>query len=323
MNSTQIENILSEHNVLLLARFGSHLYGTATPESDIDYKGIYMPTMKDILLNRVKKSINFDTNKSNEKNSADDIDCELYSIHHFMHLASRGETVGIDLLHVNEENIIHSEPIWDMIQENRGMFYTSEMNAFVGYCRTQAAKYGLRGSRLDAADELLYELNAVDPEIKMENIWMRLPINDHCQFVDGGVNGIHHYNFCGKIVQSTARVGYIKAMVEGFIEKYGHRARLAQKNEGVDWKALSHALRASYQLCEIFEKGDLKFPLTMAERLKRVKRGEIDFNSVIHNLEVSMEEVERLSAKSDFPTSVNKRAIDYLTEICIKEYYSL
>jgi predicted nucleotidyltransferase len=35
-------------------RFGSHLYGTATPLSDLDYKGVYLPDGRDILLQRVR-----------------------------------------------------------------------------------------------------------------------------------------------------------------------------------------------------------------------------------------------------------------------------
>jgi predicted nucleotidyltransferase len=38
-------------------RFGSHLYGTATPESDLDFKGVYLPEARDILLQRVKPTV--------------------------------------------------------------------------------------------------------------------------------------------------------------------------------------------------------------------------------------------------------------------------
>lgn len=29
--------------------FGAHLYGTATPESDLDYKGIFLPAKEELL----------------------------------------------------------------------------------------------------------------------------------------------------------------------------------------------------------------------------------------------------------------------------------
>ena len=38
------DKIKSENNIIVLMKFGSHLYGTNTENSDTDLKGIYMPT---------------------------------------------------------------------------------------------------------------------------------------------------------------------------------------------------------------------------------------------------------------------------------------
>ena len=43
-------------NQIVRIEFGSHLYGTATESSDHDYKSVYIPSAKDILLQRVKDS---------------------------------------------------------------------------------------------------------------------------------------------------------------------------------------------------------------------------------------------------------------------------
>lgn len=37
-------------NKILEMKFGSHLYGTNTPNSDLDYKAIYLPTAREIIL---------------------------------------------------------------------------------------------------------------------------------------------------------------------------------------------------------------------------------------------------------------------------------
>ena len=106
-----IDKILKDYNVIFLTKFGSHLYGTDTPESDTDYKGVYMPTREEILLNRVPKQISFDSNKSNEKNNKDDIDCQLYSIHYFFDLLVKGETVAIDMIHSTKhvQNVVSKD----------------------------------------------------------------------------------------------------------------------------------------------------------------------------------------------------------------------
>ena len=68
--------------------FGSHLYGTDTPESDKDFKGIFMPSKKEIFLGKIPKSISESTKKGSEsKNTAEDIDTEIYSLQYFIELA--------------------------------------------------------------------------------------------------------------------------------------------------------------------------------------------------------------------------------------------
>lgn len=40
---------------LVRMKFGSHLYGTATPESDTDIKGVFLPELRDLLLARAPR----------------------------------------------------------------------------------------------------------------------------------------------------------------------------------------------------------------------------------------------------------------------------
>ena len=54
-------------------RFGSHLYGLNTPNSDVDYKGIFMPTLEELLLGTYPKTIVTSTGPEHAKNSADDV----------------------------------------------------------------------------------------------------------------------------------------------------------------------------------------------------------------------------------------------------------
>lgn len=60
--------------------FGSHLYGLETPTSDKDYKGIYLPHPREILLGTAKKSIDTSTGDKNSKNGVNDVDRQIYSL---------------------------------------------------------------------------------------------------------------------------------------------------------------------------------------------------------------------------------------------------
>ena len=84
--------------MIVKMKFGAHLYGTATPESDLDYKGIFLPTKDELLLGRVPKSRNYSTGKDNSRNTKNDVDTEMYSLHYFIKLACDGQTVAMDML---------------------------------------------------------------------------------------------------------------------------------------------------------------------------------------------------------------------------------
>jgi len=85
-------------------------------------------------------------------------------------------------------------------------------------------------------------------------------------------------------------------------DSYGERAKQAKENNGIDWKAVSHALRAGYQLKEIYETGNLVYPLRKADFLLKVKKGELDYTTeVAPALDMLIDEVELLASKSNFP----------------------
>jgi len=302
--------------------FGSQLYGTDLPESGKDIKGIFLPSKEDIFLNRIPKSINISTKKSNdEKNSKDDIDTEIYSLHYFLKLACEGETVAIDMLHAPRNMWLKSSPIWEELYGMRSMFYTKNLKSFVGYARKQASKYGIKGSRLNDAQRVV---DYFDEWISLEDsykqtggikkltdIWDDLPEGEHIFKLPANDNGIRMYQVCGRKVGETCTVSYAKDVVKVFLDAYGHRAKMASENQGIDWKAISHALRSAYQVREILTKGDITFPLEHRDYLRDVKQGKYDYSrEVAPKLESLMDEVESLSVKSDLPESIDRKVVD-------------
>lgn len=305
------KELKAKHNIIFVCKFGSHLYGTNNKNSDTDYKGIFIPSLEDCILNRIPKSLSFDTNKTSEKNSIDDIDCEIYSIQHFMELLRRGETVAIDMIHCNKENTIITSHQFRILQSLRSNFYTKNMKAFVGYARKQAAKYGMKGSRIASAKKLQNYLLQFDPHDRLTQHWENMPKDEHLGHIIEN-DQIRKYSFCGKQLQETVKVGYAIDMVMAFLTSYGERARLAEKNEGVDWKAMSHAIRAAMQLEEIYRTNNLIFPLQQCHILKMIKEGKFKFNTVLALLENLIDQVERLAEESDLPTEIQASSVNNL-----------
>lgn len=301
--------------------FGSHLYGTSTPDSDRDYKGVFMPSKEQILLNRVPKAMTNNTKKnSDHKNTADDVDVEFYSIQYFIKLACEGQTVALDMLHAPENMLIETSPVWEQIVSNRHMFYTRNLKAFIGYAQRQAAKYGIKGSRLNAAQAVVDTLKKCNADDKLLSAWDSLPLIKHCKMLGPNPNGVDEYQVCGKILQATQHVGYTINILTKFIENYGKRAREAAKNRGIDWKAVSHALRAAYQVKEVLTAKTITFPRPEAEFLTQVKKGKLHYlNDVIPILEPLMTEVEALASQSDLPMKANRKFWDNFLIRAIEE----
>ena len=291
--------------------FGSHLYGTNTKHSDEDYKGVFMPSMNEVLLGRIPKSHNHSTGGDNSKNSNEDIDTEIYSLHYFIELACKGETVALDMLHAPDNMIIEKTDIWDYIVKHRDKFYTRNLKAFVGYARKQAAKYGIKGSRLNASKNVLDFLNTIDGSKRLREVWEDLPSGEHIHLLPKNPNGIREYEVCGRKVQETTTILYAKSVIQNFYDHYGARAEQAAKNQGIDWKAISHAIRAAIQVKEILTEGKITFPLRDNEYLKQVKGGKLDYlTEVAPRLESMMDELETLSVKSILPEKSDRKYWD-------------
>ena len=289
-------------HTIVKMKFGSHLYGTATRNSDLDLKGVFLPSKEEVLLGNIPKSYSFSTGMDDSKNTPGDTDVEVYSLHYFIKLACEGQTVALDMLHAPAEMIVESSDIWASIVGEKHRFYSKNLKSFIQYARRQASKYGIKGSRLNAAAEVLALLRSEDPENKLRAIWDRLPRLEHCYEAGRDPNGIRQYQICGKMFQETASIGYVIPVLEKFHDEYGRRARCAAENKNVDWKAVSHALRAAIQVKQIVTQNTITFPLKEAPFLMNVKEGRFDYLSeVAPVLESLMEEVEQLISRSELP----------------------
>lgn len=288
--------------------FGSHLYGTATANSDTDLKGVFMPTREQILLQRVPKSISQSRNKKEgEKNTAADVDFEMYSLNYFLHLALEGETVALDMLHAPKSALQEMSSVWADLVWHREKFYTKNLKSFVGYARRQAAKYGVKGSRLSEAKAVLEtlqkltQINWQDGVLpRVGEFFDRLPKGEHISITTTDQDTM--YNVCGKSLSSKARIDHYIPMLQNFVDTYGHRAKEAAENKGIDWKAVSHAFRAAFQVRHILKHGGYTYPLPETDIIREVKSGQLDWFTVVQpELELLMDEVETLSRESTLP----------------------
>ena len=292
---------LTQDQIIILSVTGSNMYGTNTPDSDKDYIGVYMPTPEQILLN------NFPNQVSLPKDSG--IDIQIWSIYYFMKLLYNGETLSIDLLHSPLKYwVIYKDYIWLPLVKNKHLFYTKKMNSFVSYARTQAAKYGVKGDRIkDIKNVIAFLKTVVDtagPEVRLATVWNELPSGKYILW--DGEPKIRMYEVCNRKFQETVKISYILGKLEKTLTQYGKRAKIAENNKGIDWKAFSHAIRAAEQVYWIFKYGGYSYPLKNNDFIKKVKLGEIDFKMTQAVLEDYMTEIEKMMETTLLPEKVDK-----------------
>jgi len=292
---------------------GSHLYGLDTPQSDTDYKGVFMPELDELLLGKSPRQVSESSGNNETKNSSDDIDSDWYSLPEFIKLACQGETIALDMLHAhtNREMVLCGSPEWAFIVANKDRFYTKNMKAFLGYAKKQAAKYGLKGSRMGALEEVwnVSRQHILSEPRKLLSIWDKLPVNDHCRFINDKLKSGEEqefYEVLGSKYQNSMPLHQFIASMDVKWSSYGERARQAKDNEGIDWKAVSHAIRAAYQLKEIYLNGCIEYPLKDRDVIRGIKIGDYDFLSFVQPLlESLIAEVEGLADKSPYPDKVD------------------
>ena len=309
-------------NLVCEIKFGSYLYGTNTPESDLDFKGIFLPSLEEILLGRIPKTAASSTKDDTRKNKAGELDCEYYSLHHFLRLATQGQTVAIDMLFA-PENCVHKNEqlgwIWDAIVAERQRLLSKQMNAFVGYARGQAAKYSLKGDRLNKLREfrdILEDTDLGHAHVPISDLWNDLPRDDE----RSNPQGVRELQIAGKWYGESTSIANVLMSVNNSLSRYGKRANAAADAEGVDWKAVSHAVRVSYELEDLLMHGEICFPLRYADLLLDIKTGQHPMEVVQDIIDESLAINEKLITSSSLPERVDTEWWDnFLVETIIRQ----
>lgn len=290
---------------------GSHLYGLNTENSDKDYKGIFIPEIRDMVLcsklGNYKDVITSSTGNEHGKNTSEDIDIQSFSLSRFVYECLRGEMIAIDMLHCPPENILIDSPEYKYLREHRAEFYSRDMKAYIGYIRRQVHKYGVKGSRLSLVNKIIKCIKDLPKNSAIGEFLHILPVdNIDTEIItkeDSNGNLNEYYRIFNKTFHHAHLTSNLLESMNKIVALAGDRAKKAMENEGVDWKAVSHAFRACYQLQDIYEKGDIQLPFEgdRKELLLKVKNGELDFSYSSELLDEEIAKTMELSANSEYP----------------------
>lgn len=313
-------------NTIIKMKAGSIVYGTNLPTSDTDYKGIILPSAREILLGKVHDSIVNNSNKSESKNTAEDIDLEYFSLARFLKLVMDGQTVALDMLFTPEYFWV-SDPtqLWQKILLNRSCLLSTKMTSFVGYCKAQAQKYGIKGNRLGTLNSLVNYLEGLPGYMPLSVYDKLFPefldtlnadARQHIQVIDIrptlNSEAVPHLEICGKKYAFTHNIAYILKSVKGLRDEYGERAKQASNSEGIDWKALYHAVRVAEEAKELLKTGNITFPRPEYLYLLAIRQGQVSYLEVSKHIEQAIEDIDSLKQNSLLRSEPDTKFVELL-----------
>lgn len=117
------------YTLLFRAVVGSQAYGTSTPQSDIDHKGIYSQSVRDLISFNYKEQI--EVNK----------DETLFEIRRFLQLVQSANPGMLELLFSPDDCVLVSSRGYEILREHKHKFLTTVCaNSFGGYAVAQIKK---------------------------------------------------------------------------------------------------------------------------------------------------------------------------------------
>ena len=295
------KEMVSGGKLIYLSKSGSKLYGTDTPESDSDYKGVFIPSKEDMLIGKAKHHISYNTSNQNQKNTKNDIDIELKSVHTFLNELSNGDTGAYDLAfsYTNKNAVLVCEPEMMMFHENIKKFYhPKNIKNFIGFAYSQAKKYSVKGDKVVLLDKIISYLESHEEQFRGKRIM---------DFQDDFLKNFNDDKSCyafkdefNTYIQLFEKKYVVNNKYEYFIERvretrnsYGRRAEEVAKKvlagcPSADWKALSHAYRCAYEAFILIYYGRIDFPLERRDIIKDIKLGVFNLEKVTKMIDFAL-----------------------------------
>jgi hypothetical protein len=322
---------VKKNSTLFTILMGSRMYGTATETSDYDYKSVCLPALDDLLLNLklVNNKEKPEGMKQTDKMVAGGSETEFLPLQVFLNDFISGQTYALEMVFAlaNGDAVINPNQS-PKDQFNDGVFFedmantlitrflTKNMKKMVGYAVSQSKLYGLKTERYTSMKQFAAMIksyldlqdshNGIHTRditlLQAETLRANLLTIPHVKSIviedeqsEAGHNAVE---VCGKRFPLTNKLEYVFDRVNKMLETYGHRVQ-SNEGEGVDWKALSHAIRITEQVLELCTTKQLIFPRPNADYLLAVKRGEVTLDEATAYLDGAFGKIDEAVANSE------------------------
>lgn len=247
----------SEHlgkNIILLGLGGSYAYGTNTPESDLDIRGIALNQKKEIL-----------TNQNFEQFVNEETDTTVYSFNKIITLLSNCNPNVIELLGLRPEHYLYLSPVGEELLDNRKLFLSKKaIHSFGGYANQQLRRLENKSNRLVSQsqnEEHIYK-TIEHASYDFKNRYFEMPDNAIKLYIDKAVQEGYDTEIFMDVSLSHYPLRDYKGMwseMQSIVKAYG---KIGKRNEKAIehnklGKHMMHLIRLYMMCLDILEKEEI------------------------------------------------------------------
>ncbi len=335
---------------------GSRSYGTNLPESDIDYKGVFILPFENFLSGNYIEQVSDETN-----------DVTYYEIGRFLQLLKTNNPTILELVSTPEDCLIYKDPIFDLILNKKEKFITKLCKmSFGGYAVEQIKK--ARGLNKKIVNPIEITRKSVLDFCYVQKNQGSVPIKEYLKNLglnqeDFGLSSIPHmkytygaYYLPGNskgIIQDEEKSNDIslssipKDIEPNFVLQFNrdsysiycrdfreYQDWIKKRNpkrysdnikdgRGFDSKNLMHCHRLLDMSIEIGNGEGIQVRRKNFDYLLDIRAGKYDYDELVKSAEEKIKIMNETYDNSDLPENIDENFIDELVLKIRKEFYQI
>lgn len=319
----EFEREYPDRKIIFLVKAGSHFFDLNSPNSDSDFRGIYMPSPKEFYEGESRRRFwerkTSEGNKVGVKNTKDDVDFYLYSFTFFMDLLKKGDFNTMELLHTPKDKIIIDSNIIYNLTQLRKSLLVNDISAFLGFIKKEYRRHGININHYKIQEDFANYLKKFPDQTRLREIWKDIEIysknNNQILFttsLTGNNNRVPTLKVAQRFYQNTVTTKHVVTQIETRLNRYGHRQKSMAKS-GVEFKGLYHALRLIYEANDLFDFGEFKIPFDKSRYsiLKSIKEGSMNQDDIFKLIDGSIDDLysrekDVISNRKNVETTIDK-----------------
>jgi predicted nucleotidyltransferase len=321
-----LSNFKEDHphcTILFLYISGSHFFNLNSPNSDIDFRAIYLPSSEDFYMKNKKethKILTYTTNDTGQNNN-DDVDLAITSLPRFLELLRDGDFNMMETLFCPEDKIIIDTPIMKEIRNFKHNILVKDASSFLGFFRKEYKKYGININHHSYRCDFLKFVKSLSLKrgIRLEDHWDSIvdyqkKNSSHFTLTKtktGSNNYIKTINIGNRLYQCRKKITYVIEQLELSLKKAGHRQKKMAET-GKEFKGLYHAQRLLFEATELLTNGTISIPLKKEHHdlLRKIKDSNIEQDVLFAYIEDSLSNLELIEQSLSINNDLIKYKID-------------